>query len=63
MKKVVLIRSNPVNPDPPVEKIANATFELLYDLMNGECKNKNLIYECNLVERESVRSLEEREKR
>lgn len=32
MKRVVLIRSNPVNPDPPVEKMANALLKLGYDV-------------------------------
>ena len=28
MKKVVLIRSNPVSPDPPVEKVADTLLSL-----------------------------------
>ena len=30
MKKVVLIRSNPVSPDPPVEKTANTLIKSGY---------------------------------
>ncbi len=32
MKKILLIRSNPVNPDPPVEKIANTLLGLGYSV-------------------------------
>lgn len=33
MKRVVLIRSNPVSPDPPVEKVANTLLLLGYSVM------------------------------
>lgn len=42
----------------PVEQMALAIFELLYDLMDGRCENKNLIYEGTLAEKESVRRVE-----
>lgn len=32
MKNVVLLRSNPVNPDPPVEKIADALLAKGYNV-------------------------------
>lgn len=32
MKKILLIRSNPVNPDPPVEKMGNTLLELGYSV-------------------------------
>ena len=31
-KKIVLLRSNPVNPDPPVEKMAEALLEMGYNV-------------------------------
>ena len=32
MKRVILLRSNPVNPDPPVEKAALALLNAGYDV-------------------------------
>lgn len=42
----------------PVEEIAAATFELLYDLMDEECEQRNIIFPGTLIEKESVRSIE-----
>lgn len=44
----------------PVEQLALATFELLRDLIDEQCENKNLIFEGQLIEKESVKKLEER---
>lgn len=41
----------------PVEQLAEATIELLYDLIEGRSENQNVIYEGELVEKESVRQL------
>lgn len=41
----------------PVEELAAATFELLYDLIDERCGNKNLLFEGNVVEKESVRRI------
>ena len=41
----------------PVEKLANATFELLYNMIKGRCGTENLIYEGKLVEKDSVRCI------
>ena len=32
MERVILIRSNPVNPDPPVEKMTKTLLESGYDV-------------------------------
>lgn len=42
----------------PVEQLATATFDLLWDLMDGQCGNKNLIYEGVLVEKDSVKKIQ-----
>lgn len=42
----------------PVEELANATFELLYDLIDERCGNKNLLFEGRVLEKESVRRIE-----
>lgn len=41
----------------PVEKLAEVTFELLEDMIDGRCGNKTLIYEGNLTEKDSVRQI------
>lgn len=42
MKKVLLIRSNPITPDPPVEKMANSLLELGYSVtIIGWDRNNN----------------------
>lgn len=56
-KRVVLIRSNPVSPDPPVEKVANTLIANGYDVSvigwdrgsNTAEKNENLILEDGVV--------------
>lgn len=45
----------------PVERLAEATFELLHDLMDEQCTNKNLIFDGQLIEKESVKKLAERQ--
>ena len=42
----------------PVEKMAVATFDLLNDLMNGRCENQTLLFEGNLLVKESVKRFE-----
>ena len=44
----------------PVEELALATFELLYDLMDEQCANQTLVFEGKLYEKESVKNLNER---
>lgn len=44
----------------PVEKLAIATFELLQDMMDEQCKNKTLMFEGKLAEKESVKNIKER---
>ena len=46
----------------PVKLLAESTFELLYDMIEGQCGNRNLIYEGNLVEKDSVRRIEGKDK-
>ncbi len=46
----------------PVERLADATFELLYDMIEGRSGAQNLIYEGELVEKESVRRIEGKER-
>ena len=41
----------------PVEQLALATFELLKDLIDEQCGNKNLIFEGKLVEKDSVKRI------
>ncbi len=41
----------------PVDQIAMATFEQLYDLMEGNGQHKNIIYEGRLLEKESVAAI------
>lgn len=41
----------------PVEEIGEMIFRQLYDLMNGRCGNKNLLFQGELLEKESVREL------
>lgn len=41
----------------PVEQLALATFELLKDMIDEQCGNKNLIFEGKLVEKDSVRRI------
>ena len=41
----------------PVEKLACATFELLYNMIEGRSGTENLIYEGKLVEKDSVRCI------
>ena len=41
----------------PVEQLAEATFELLLDMMDEQCGNKNLIFEGRLDEKESVKKI------
>lgn len=42
----------------PVEQIAEATIELLQDLIDEQCGNKTLLFEGILLEKESVKDLE-----
>ncbi|MGI6018567.1 MAG: LacI family DNA-binding transcriptional regulator [Marvinbryantia sp.] len=42
----------------PVEGLAEATFALLYEMMEEQSKNKNLLYEGTLIEKDSVRKME-----
>lgn len=42
----------------PVEKMAEATFELLYNIIEENGPNKNLLYEGELIEKDSVREIE-----
>lgn len=44
--------------EQPVEKLATATIELLQNLIGGKCENQTLMFEGNLVEKESVKRLE-----
>lgn len=44
--------------EQPVEKLAIATIELLQNLMDGKCENQTLMFEGNLIEKESVKRLE-----
>ncbi|MDE6963138.1 MAG: LacI family transcriptional regulator, partial [Lachnospiraceae bacterium] len=41
----------------PARKVAEKIFELLYDLVNENCGNRNLIFKGELLEKESVRDL------
>lgn len=41
----------------PVEEMAKAIFDQLYDLINGTCGNKNLLFCGKLLEKESVREI------
>lgn len=41
----------------PVEQLAEATFELLLDMMDEQCGSKNLIFEGRLDEKESVKKI------
>lgn len=47
----------------PVDKIAEETFELLYDLIEGVSGNRNMIFKGELIEKESVRDLNEKDKK
>lgn len=49
--------------EQPVERIAEATFELLQDLIDGRSGNQTLLFEGTLVEKESVRAIEVQEGR
>ncbi len=42
----------------PVEQLALATIDLLLKLIEGNCENQTLMFEGNLVEKESVKRLE-----
>lgn len=42
----------------PVERLAEETFELLYDLIEGRSGNKTLMFDGTLLEKESVRQIE-----
>lgn len=42
----------------PVEQLASATIDLLQNLIDGNCENQTLMFEGNLVEKESVKRLE-----
>lgn len=44
----------------PVEKLAMETFELLHDLIDDQCGNQTLVFECKLDEKESVKNIKER---
>lgn len=44
----------------PVEQLALATFELLQDLMDDQCGNKNLLFSGELIEKDSVRQIANR---
>ena len=41
----------------PAKEMAEKIFELLYDLVNGNCENKNLIFKGELLEKDSVRDI------
>lgn len=42
----------------PVERLAEETFELLHDLIDGHSGNKTLMFEGTLLEKESVKQIE-----
>lgn len=42
----------------PVEKMAEATFAQLHDMMNGKCGNRTMLFEGNLLVKESVKRFE-----
>ena len=44
--------------EQPVTYLAEMTFNLLQDMMDGQCGNKTLMFEGALVEKESVREIE-----
>lgn len=44
--------------EQPVDELATATFELLYDLIDERCTNKNLLFEGKVIEKESVKRID-----
>ena len=42
----------------PVDEMADAIIDQLYDLIDGRCGNRNQIFEGKLLEKESVRQME-----
>ena len=43
----------------PVDEMADAIIDQLYDLIDGRCGNRNQIFEGKLLEKESVRQMKQ----